>query len=70
MLNEPTQTEELRQKMVSMGEGSLRSFTLDNPESVYQFEGEDYREKHKLVGVWVVGLYAYYLNIAVKHSSR
>lgn len=38
-----------------MGESSLRSFTLDTEEkSVYQFEGEDYREKQKNIGMhWI-----------------
>lgn len=38
-----------------MGESSLRTFTMDTPDSVYQFEGEDYREKHKLgtLGGWI-----------------
>ena len=39
-----TQTEELNKKLEALGEGSLRQFTLDVPtNSVYQFEGEDYR---------------------------
>jgi SWI/SNF-related matrix-associated actin-dependent regulator of chromatin subfamily A member 5 len=35
----------MRQKLASMGETTLRNFTLDAPgtDSVYQFEGEDYR---------------------------
>ena len=52
----PFQTEKLNQKMNEMGESSLRTFTLDTPESsVYQFEGQDYREKHKLpgIGTWI-----------------
>ena len=41
--------------MASLGEGTLRTFTLDNPESVYKFEGEDYREKQKIPGIghWI-----------------
>uniref|UniRef100_A0A1B6BX17 Chromatin-remodeling complex ATPase chain Iswi n=1 Tax=Clastoptera arizonana TaxID=38151 RepID=A0A1B6BX17_9HEMI len=50
-------TEEMKQKLESMGdESSLRNFTMDAPtESVYQFEGEDYREKQKILGVgnWI-----------------
>ncbi|XP_059485760.1 chromatin-remodeling complex ATPase chain Iswi [Neocloeon triangulifer] len=49
-------TEELKQKMESLGESSLRNFTVDAPtESVYQFEGEDYREKQKMFGIgsWI-----------------
>lgn len=42
-------TEQIKQKLEAMGESNLRNFTLDTGESsVYQFEGEDYREKHKL----------------------
>lgn len=50
------QTAELNQKFESLGESSLRNFTVDTPtESVYQFEGEDYREKQKSVGLsnWI-----------------
>lgn len=48
-------TEEMRSKLAGMGEGSLATFTLDTPnESVYQFEGQDYREKHKGgMGLWI-----------------
>ncbi|XP_050039578.1 SWI/SNF-related matrix-associated actin-dependent regulator of chromatin subfamily A member 5 [Dermacentor andersoni] len=48
-------TEELKTKLESLGEGSLRNFTLDTPqESVYKFEGEDYREKQKSGGLnWI-----------------
>ena len=32
----------------------MRSFTMDTDNSVYQFEGEDYREKQKLnIGAWI-----------------
>jgi len=31
-----------------MGEGSLRNFTMETEVSVYNFEGEDYREKQKV----------------------
>lgn len=50
------QTAQLQQKYESLGESSLRNFTVDTPtESVYQFEGEDYREKQKSVGLsnWI-----------------
>ena len=51
------QTAELREKMKDLGESSLRTFTLDTNEggnSVYQFEGEDYREKQKMSGLnWI-----------------
>lgn len=46
----------LQKKLDGLGETSLRNFTLDAPgESVYQFEGEDYREKQKRLGVghWI-----------------
>ena len=48
-------TEQTRQKLESLGESSLRNFTLDTGESsVYQFEGEDYREKQKLAQLsWI-----------------
>lgn len=48
-------TEELNQRLASLGESTLRTFTLDNPESVYKFEGEDYREKQKIPGIghWI-----------------
>jgi SWI/SNF-related matrix-associated actin-dependent regulator of chromatin subfamily A member 5 len=37
-------TEQLNKKLEELGESSLRNFTLDAPtESVYKFEGEDYR---------------------------
>ncbi|KAF4533362.1 hypothetical protein B566_EDAN002760 [Ephemera danica] len=43
-------------KLAQLGESSLRNFTMDTPtESVYQFEGEDYREKQKMfgMGAWI-----------------
>lgn len=48
-------TEELNQKLAKLGESSLRNFTLDAPtESVYKFEGEDYRDKKKtFIGHWI-----------------
>ncbi|OWR46917.1 Chromatin-remodeling complex ATPase chain Iswi [Danaus plexippus plexippus] len=53
-----SKTEELKQKLESLEESSLRSFSMDTPgatDSVYQFEGEDYREKQKIVpiGNWI-----------------
>ncbi len=37
-------TEKLNQKLSALGESSLRNFTVDAPtQSVYKFEGEDYR---------------------------
>lgn len=48
-------TEELNKRLATLGESTLRTFTLDNPESVYKFEGEDYREKQKIPGIghWI-----------------
>lgn len=49
-------TQELNKKLSEMGESSLRNFTVDTPtDSVYQFEGEDYREKQKILGIgnWI-----------------
>ncbi|XP_055382405.1 chromatin-remodeling complex ATPase chain Iswi [Condylostylus longicornis] len=52
-------TAQLNSKLDELGESSLRTFTLDNNgegnTSLYQFEGEDYREKHKLnaIGNWI-----------------
>lgn len=43
------QTMEMKEKMSSMGESTLRNFTMDTENtSVYTFEGEDYREKKKV----------------------
>lgn len=39
---------EMKQKLSTMGENSLRNFTMDTDNSVYNFEGEDYREKKKV----------------------
>lgn len=49
-------TEALKNKLEGLEESTLRNFTLDAPgESVYQFEGEDYREKQKQLGIghWI-----------------
>uniref|UniRef100_T1JJZ1 Chromatin-remodeling complex ATPase chain Iswi n=1 Tax=Strigamia maritima TaxID=126957 RepID=T1JJZ1_STRMM len=49
-------TEQFQKKLESMGESSLRNFTLDaQPDSVYKFEGLDYRDKQKQLGVghWI-----------------
>jgi SWI/SNF-related matrix-associated actin-dependent regulator of chromatin subfamily A member 5 len=51
-------TKEEQKKLDSLGESSLRQFTLDTEQpsgSLYQFEGEDYREKQKLqaLGSWI-----------------
>ncbi|VDP05105.1 unnamed protein product [Soboliphyme baturini] len=47
---------EEKTELEQLGESSLRNFTLDTMEntSVYQFEGEDYREKQRRnVGYWI-----------------
>uniref|UniRef100_A0A6Q2XNK6 SWI/SNF related, matrix associated, actin dependent regulator of chromatin, subfamily a, member 1 n=1 Tax=Esox lucius TaxID=8010 RepID=A0A6Q2XNK6_ESOLU len=44
-------TAEMNERMKSLGESSLRNFTVDTggaETSLYNFEGEDYREKQKL----------------------
>lgn len=43
------QTAEMNEKLSKMGESSLRNFTVDTESSVYNFEGEDYREKQKVM---------------------
>lgn len=44
-----SKTEEANKKLASLGESSLRSFTLDTQpqDSLYNFEGEDFREKQR-----------------------
>ena len=50
-----TKTAEKNAKLESLGESSLRSFTVDTPNNdaapsyLYLFEGKDYREKQKLI---------------------
>lgn len=40
---------EMKEKLSNLGESSLRNFTMDTENnSVYTFEGEDYREKKKV----------------------
>ncbi|KAG9478493.1 hypothetical protein GDO78_013504, partial [Eleutherodactylus coqui] len=41
-------TAEMAERMEKMGESSLRNFSMDTETSLYNFEGEDYREKQKL----------------------
>ncbi|KAI4462666.1 snf2/rad54 helicase family [Holotrichia oblita] len=56
VLKGEAKTAELNQKYETLGESSLRNFTVDTPtESVYKFEGEDYREKQKAAGLsnWI-----------------
>ncbi|KAH9516131.1 SWI/SNF- matrix-associated actin-dependent regulator of chromatin sub A member 5 [Dermatophagoides farinae] len=44
-----SKTEEMKKRLETLGESQLKNFTLDtNTDSVYQFEGEDYREKQKM----------------------
>lgn len=40
---------EMKEKLANLGESSLRNFTVDTENSVYNFEGEDYREKKKVM---------------------
>lgn len=47
-------TMEIKEKMANLGESSLRNFTVDTENSsVYKFEGEDYREKKKVITNWI-----------------
>ncbi|KAK2852316.1 hypothetical protein Q7C36_007517 [Tachysurus vachellii] len=46
-------TMEMKEKMSTLGEGNLRNFTMDTENSVYNFEGEDYREKKKVINNWI-----------------
>nr|XP_044996164.1 probable global transcription activator SNF2L1 isoform X3 [Jaculus jaculus] len=41
-------TAEMNERLQKMGESSLRNFRMDLEQSLYKFEGEDYREKQKL----------------------
>ncbi|KAK7805922.1 hypothetical protein U0070_007359 [Myodes glareolus] len=41
-------TAEMNERMQKMGEASLRTFRMDLEQSLYKFEGEDYREKQKV----------------------
>lgn len=51
------QTAEMNEKLSKMGESSLRNFTMDTESSVYNFEGEDYREKQKVfISEWNFGV--------------
>ncbi|XP_069895860.1 probable global transcription activator SNF2L1 isoform X4 [Dipodomys merriami] len=40
-------TAEMNERLQKMGESSLRNFRMDIEQSLYKFEGEDYREKQK-----------------------
>ncbi|TNN89503.1 SWI/SNF-related matrix-associated actin-dependent regulator of chromatin subfamily A member 5 [Liparis tanakae] len=47
-------TMEMKEKMCTLGESTLRNFTMDTENSsVYKFEGEDYREKKKVITNWI-----------------
>uniref|UniRef100_A0A8C5G3K6 SWI/SNF related, matrix associated, actin dependent regulator of chromatin, subfamily a, member 5 n=1 Tax=Gouania willdenowi TaxID=441366 RepID=A0A8C5G3K6_GOUWI len=47
-------TMEMKEKLSTLGESSLRNFTMDTENSsVYTFEGEDYREKKKVITNWI-----------------
>ncbi|ESO93825.1 hypothetical protein LOTGIDRAFT_182249 [Lottia gigantea] len=48
-------TAELKSKLDSLGESSLRNFTMEATDnSIYNFEGSDYREKQKIGGIgWI-----------------
>ncbi|XP_071787735.1 SWI/SNF-related matrix-associated actin-dependent regulator of chromatin subfamily A member 5-like isoform X2 [Asterias amurensis] len=47
-------TEELKKKMDHLGESGLRNFTLDTNESIYSWEGQDFREKQKANNInWI-----------------
>lgn len=52
---------EMKEKMSTLGEGSLRNFTMDTENSVYNFEGEDYREKKKVTVDWISFLWWHFL---------
>lgn len=48
---------EMKEKLSNLGEGSLRNFTMDTENSVYNFEGEDYREKKKVTHYKFIRIY-------------
>lgn len=48
---------EMKEKLSNLGEGSLRNFTMDTENSVYNFEGEDYREKKKVTHCKFIRIY-------------
>ncbi len=55
----------MNERLKKLGESSLRNFTMDTggtETSLYNFEGEDYREKQKVsvcVEVYCVGIDSY-----------
>ena len=42
------QTKEIEDKMKTYGESALRNFSMDGPQSIYEFEGENYKDKEKV----------------------
>lgn len=48
-------TNEMNEKLNKLGESSLRSFTMNAESgSIYNFDGQDYREKHAAVApTWI-----------------
>ncbi|EDV20568.1 uncharacterized protein TRIADDRAFT_60972 [Trichoplax adhaerens] len=48
-------TAAINQKLENLGESALRDFSLDTPGSIFDFEGQDYREKQKsnLRSYWI-----------------
>lgn len=42
------QTKEIEEKMKNFGESALRNFSMDGPSSIYEFEGENYKDKEKV----------------------
>jgi len=43
-------TQEAKKKLEEVGENQLRNFTMDVPDSIYKFEGQDFRETHDKPG--------------------
>ena len=41
--------------MGDLGENALKNFTMDAPDSIYKFEGQDFRETHDKPGIshWI-----------------
>jgi len=48
-------TKEIEEKMKSFGESALRNFSMDGPSSIYEFEGENYKDKEKsgTLATWI-----------------
>lgn len=47
----------MNERLQKMGESSLRNFTMDTEMSLYNFEGEDYREKQKVIFLRMTSLW-------------